>query len=65
MLALLGPSFAEQVVIILRTGSGKTMVITVGVSLTDARTVILVVPLFALQDDLLGRFRQIGIQSLL
>jgi superfamily II DNA helicase RecQ len=65
MLAVLGSQRAEQVVIILATGSGKTMIILVGVSLAEARTTILVVPLVALRNDLLGRFSKAGIQPLL
>jgi hypothetical protein len=65
MLAVLGPQRAEQVVIILATGSGKPMIILVGVSLAEARTTILVVPLVALRNDLLSRFNKAGIQPLL
>jgi hypothetical protein len=41
------------------------MIILVGVSLAEARTTILVVPLVALRNDLLGRFYKAGIQPLL
>ena len=51
--------------IVLATGSGKTMIITVRAVLTDARTTILVVSLVALQNDLLWRFCEAGIQSLI
>jgi hypothetical protein len=45
VLAVLESQRAEQVVIILATESGKTLIIIVGVLLADARTTILVVPL--------------------
>jgi hypothetical protein len=41
------------------------MIILVGVLLAEARTIILVVPLVALRNDLLGRFYKAGIQPLL
>jgi orsellinic acid/F9775 biosynthesis protein OrsD/helicase-like protein/RAD3-like DEAD/DEAH box helicase len=65
LLAVLGPHRAEHVVVILGTGSGKTMLIILGVLLPDARTTILVVPLVALRNDLLGRFKIAGIKPLL
>jgi replicative superfamily II helicase len=52
-------------VIILATGSGKTLVIIVGVLLADTWTIILVVPLVALRNDLLRRFSKARIQPLI
>ena len=52
-------------VIILTMGLRKTMIILIEVLLTKARTIILVVPLMALRNDLLGRFSKAGIQPLL
>jgi len=65
ILAVLGAQRADQVVVILGTGSGKTMIITLSISLADAGTTILIVPLVALRNDLLRRFRDVGIQPLL
>jgi DEAD/DEAH box helicase len=64
VLAVLGPQRADQVIIILATGSGKTLIIVVGVSLADARTTILILPLVALRNDMLRRFKEVGIQLL-
>jgi hypothetical protein len=49
-------------VIILATGSRKTIIILVGVSFAETRTIILVVPFVVLRNDLLGRFYKAGIQ---
>jgi hypothetical protein len=65
MLAVLGPKKAEQVIVVLATRSGKTLIITVGVSLADARTTILILPLVALRNDMLQRFTDAGIQPLI
>ena len=45
----------------LATRSEKTMIITVKAVFTNTQTTILVVPLIALQNDLLWRFREAGI----
>jgi superfamily II DNA helicase RecQ len=65
MLAVLGARRAEQVVIVLGTGSAKTLIFMVGAALADAKTTILIVPLVALRNDLLGRLRRSGFQPLL
>jgi superfamily II DNA or RNA helicase len=65
ILAVLGAQRVSQVVVILGTGSGKTMLITLSASLADAGTTILVLPLVALRNDLLRRFREVGIQPLI
>jgi superfamily II DNA or RNA helicase len=44
LLAVMGAQHAEQVVIILATGSGKSLIPMVGASVADARTTILVLP---------------------
>ena len=63
MLAIMGPRPAEQIVIVLGTGSGKSLIFMVGVSVADARTTILILPMVALRVDMLRRFRRLGIQS--
>jgi Lhr-like helicase len=65
LLATLGPQSAEQVVLILGTGSGKSLIFMVGASVADARTTILVVPMIALRGDLLRRCLLVGIRPLI
>ena len=54
ILAVLSVHQAEQVVIVLGTVSGKTLIFIVGTALANAKMTILIVPLVALQNDLLG-----------
>jgi hypothetical protein len=51
--AVMGPQPAEQVVLVIGTGSGKTLVVMVGVAVADAGTAILVLPMVALRGDVL------------
>ncbi|KAI8676079.1 hypothetical protein NCS56_00494800 [Fusarium sp. Ph1] len=44
MLATLGPRPAEQVIVVLATGSGKTLIVMVGAALEGAATTILILP---------------------
>ncbi len=62
MLAVLGPRPAEQVVVVLATGSGKTLVVMVGAALDDGQTTILILPTVALRGDMLDRLKRVGIQ---
>jgi superfamily II DNA helicase RecQ len=65
VLAIIGPQPAEQVVLILRTGSGKTLVFQVGDMVADARTTILILPAVVLRSDMLRRCQLVGIQPLI
>lgn len=65
LLAVLGRCPAEQAVVVLGTGSGKTLIFMVGAALADAKTTILIVPLVALRNDLLSRLRRSGFQPLI
>ncbi|KAL5324770.1 hypothetical protein ACEPPN_005888 [Leptodophora sp. 'Broadleaf-Isolate-01'] len=56
---------AEQVVLVIGTGFGKTMVVMIGVAIADAETTILVLPMVALRGDMLRRFHEVGIRSLI
>ncbi|ELR06866.1 hypothetical protein GMDG_08157 [Pseudogymnoascus destructans 20631-21] len=64
VLAVLGPQKAEQVIIVLATGSGKTLIVILAVSIADTGTTILILPLIALRNDMLRRFSDVGIQPL-
>ncbi|KFZ15841.1 hypothetical protein V501_02521, partial [Pseudogymnoascus sp. VKM F-4519 (FW-2642)] len=65
VLAVMGPQPAEQVVLILGTGSGKTLVFQVGAMAADARTTILILPAVVLRGDMLRRCQLVGIQPLI
>jgi superfamily II DNA helicase RecQ len=65
VLAIMGPQPAEQVVLVIGTGSGKTLVIMISAAVADARTTILVLPMVALRGDMLRRFHLVGIQPLI
>lgn len=57
-------SGTEQMVCILPTGAGKSLLFILPCTLLDARTTILVVPLVALRGDLIRRMRQLGIEHI-
>ena len=65
MLAIMGPQPAEQVVLVIGTSSGKTLVVMISAAVADARTTILVLPMVALRGDMLRRFHLVGIQPLI
>ena len=69
LLAVLGPRPSEQVVLVLATGSGKTLVAIAAAALnraTEARpatlTTILVLLIVALCGDMLRRLEEVGIR---
>jgi hypothetical protein len=64
LLAVLGTQPAEQVVVVLATGSGKTLIPMISASVADAQTTILVLPTVALRGDQLRRYRLIGLRPL-
>ena len=56
---------AEQVILVLRTGASKTLVVIISAAVVDAGTTILILPTIALQGDMLGRFYKVGIRPLI
>ena len=56
-------SNAQQLVVIMRTGSGKSMLFYALASVDTQRTVVVVVPYVALIDDLLARAAQHHVQA--
>jgi phosphoribosylaminoimidazole (AIR) synthetase len=64
MLAVLGPGAAEQVVAVLATGSGKSLIFMVGATLRGAGTTIVVVPTVALRDNLVERMQKADITTM-
>lgn len=65
VLAIMGPQPAEQVILVLGTGSGKTLPVVVGTAVSDVSTTILILPMVALRADMLRRFHAVGIQYLI
>jgi len=65
VLAIMGPQPAEQVVLIIGTGSGKTLPIMISATVSDAQTTILALPMVALRSDMLRRFHEVGIRPLI
>ncbi|KAH6689954.1 hypothetical protein BKA61DRAFT_684622 [Leptodontidium sp. MPI-SDFR-AT-0119] len=49
----MGPQPAEQVVLVIGTGSGKTIVVMISVAIADAGITILVLPMVALRASLI------------
>jgi hypothetical protein len=64
LLAVMGPQPAEQVVVVLGTGSGKSLIFMVGAAAADARTTILILPAVALRADMLWQCLLAGIRPL-
>ncbi|OAQ57815.2 DEAD/DEAH box helicase domain-containing protein [Pochonia chlamydosporia 170] len=64
MLAAMGPRAEEQVIVVLGTGSGKTLIVMVAAALEGAGTTIIVLPAVALRCDMLDRLRRVGIKTL-
>lgn len=57
-------SWTEQVVVIMATGEGKSLLFMLPCILPDAGVTILVLPLVSLRGDLLRRVREVGIDYL-
>ncbi|KAI6777507.1 uncharacterized protein J7T54_004260, partial [Emericellopsis cladophorae] len=64
ILAALGTQSAEQVVVVLATGSGKTLLAMTAAVLEGAGTTILILPTVALRGHMLERLRAAGIPAL-
>ena len=57
----MGPQPAEQVVLVIGTGSRKTMVIMIRAIITNTGTIILILLIIALRSDILRRFHEVSI----
>ncbi|KAJ4226463.1 hypothetical protein NW757_014255 [Fusarium falciforme] len=62
MLAVLGPCPPEQVIVVLGTGSGKTLIVMVAISLAGAGTIVLILPTVALRGNIVGRLDEVGLR---
>jgi superfamily II DNA helicase RecQ len=65
VLAIMGPQLAEQVILVIGTGSGKTLVIIIGATITDTGTAILVLLMVILRGNMLRRFHEVDIRLLI
>jgi superfamily II DNA helicase RecQ len=65
MFAIIKPQLAKQVVLVIRTGSGKTLVVMIGATIIDTGTIILVLLIVTLRDDILRRFHEVSIRPLI
>jgi superfamily II DNA helicase RecQ len=65
VLAIMGPHPAKQVVLVIGTGSGKTLVVMISAAATNAGTTILVLPMVAVRADILRLFHEVGIRPLI
>jgi superfamily II DNA helicase RecQ len=65
VLAIMGPRPAKQVVLVIGTGSGKTLLVMISAAAANTATTILVLPMVALCADMLRRFHEVGIWPLI
>lgn len=65
MLATMGPDAAEQVVVVLATGSGKTLIAMAAAALKGAGTTVMVLPAVALRGNMLERLDKVGLKTML
>ena len=52
-------------ILVIGTGSGKTLVIIIGTTITDTGTAILVLPMVTLQGNILRHFHEVDIRPLI
>ena len=62
ILAVLGPRPAEQVIIVLGTSSGKSLLFIVAAAIDGAGTTVLILLAVALRTNILDRLHKAGIQ---
>jgi hypothetical protein len=56
---------AKQVVLVLGTSAGKTLVVIISTSITDTGTIILILSTIALRGNMLRHFYKVGIRPLI
>lgn len=61
MLAVMGARAVEQVVLVLATGAGKTLLVMVSAAISRGMTTVFVLPTVAIRNDMLGRFAAVAI----
>jgi hypothetical protein len=65
LLAVIGPYPAEQVVLVIGTSSGKSLIFIIGALVADARTTILVLLIVILRGNILRHYYLINIRPLI
>ena len=65
MLAAMGPRAAEQELVVLGTGSGKTLIVMVAAASEGAGTTIMVLPKVALRGSMLERLAKMGLRAII
>jgi superfamily II DNA helicase RecQ len=60
----MGPRAAEQVIVVLGTGSGKSLIIMVAAVMEGAGTTVLVLPTVALRTNMLQRAQKMGVRTI-
>ena len=63
MLAILGPKASEQVIVVLGTGSGKSLILMVAAAMEGARTTVVILPTVALRTNMIQRVQAMGIRT--
>lgn len=65
ILATIGPDAAEQVMVVLATGSGKTLIAIATATLKGAGTTVIMLPAVALRGNMLEQLDKIGLKTIL
>jgi hypothetical protein len=60
----MGPRLAEQVVLVIRTGFRKTIVVIIKAIIANASIIVLVLLIVALRGNMLRRFHEVSIRPL-
>ena len=63
ILAVLGPQAAREVVVVLATGTGKSLIAMIAAELSSTGTTILVLPTVALRMNMMERLARFGIRA--
>jgi hypothetical protein len=64
-LTVIRPYPAEQVVLVIGTSSSKSFIFIIDALVADTRTIILVLPIVILRDNILRHYYLIGIRPLI
>lgn len=63
MQAILGPKASEQVVVVLGTGSGKSLILMVAAAMEGAGTTVVILSTVALRTNMIRRVQAVGIRT--
>ncbi|KAH7364933.1 hypothetical protein BKA65DRAFT_388351, partial [Rhexocercosporidium sp. MPI-PUGE-AT-0058] len=65
VLAIISPRPAEQVILVIKTGLSKTIVIIISVIIVNIKIIILILLIIALRNNILRRFHEVSIRLLI